>query len=252
MSAPLLVVDNLSKSYGEFRAVKEVSFEVAGGELLALIGPNGAGKTTCFNMLMGQIPPSAGRIDFAGTTISGLPTRTIWRLGIGRTFQIAAAFGSLTVAENVEVALTSVARKSFRLFSSPDKGVKVESLRLLQQVQLAAQAQRACSELSYGDVKRLELALALAHAPRLLLMDEPTAGMAPSERELLMALTHTLVKERGMAVLFTEHDMDAVFAHADRIVVLDRGRVIAHGTPDSVRNHERVREVYLGAGTTFT
>jgi branched-chain amino acid transport system ATP-binding protein len=250
-TTPLLVVENISKSYGEFRAVKEVSFALNAGELLALIGPNGAGKTTCFNMLMGQIAPTSGRITFAGQTLTGKSTREIWRLGVGRTFQIAAAFGSLTVAENLAVALSSVANQSFRLFSLPSKALLSEGMALLEQVGLASQAERACSELSYGDVKRLELAMALAHAPRLLLMDEPTAGMAPSERESLMSLTHKLVRERGMAVLFTEHDMDAVFTHADRIVVLDRGRVIAQGTPADVRNDEKVREVYLGAGSTY-
>jgi branched-chain amino acid transport system ATP-binding protein len=250
-TTPLLVVENISKSYGEFRAVKEVSFALNAGELLALIGPNGAGKTTCFNMLMGQIAPTSGRITFAGQTLTGKSTREIWRLGVGRTFQIAAAFGSLTVAENLAVALSSVANQSFRLFSSPSKALLNEGMALLEQVGLASHAERPCSELSYGDVKRLELAMALAHAPRLLLMDEPTAGMAPSEREALMSLTHKLVRERGMAVLFTEHDMDAVFTHADRIVVLDRGRVIAQGTPADVRNDEKVREVYLGAGSTY-
>ena len=252
MSAPLLEVKNLSKSYGDFRAVKEVSFTLNAGELLALIGPNGAGKTTCFNMLMGQLTPSAGRIVFNGEDIVGRATRDIWRLGVGRTFQIAAAFGSLTVKENVAVALSSVAQKSFQFFSPPGQPVQSASIELLQQVGLASQADRACSELAYGDVKRLELAMALAHAPRLLLMDEPTAGMAPSEREALMALTHGFVRERGMAVLFTEHDMDAVFAHADRIVVLDRGRVIAQGTPAEVRADTNVRDVYLGAGSTYT
>jgi branched-chain amino acid transport system ATP-binding protein len=251
-AAPLLVLENLSKSYGEFRAVKEVSFSLNAGELLALIGPNGAGKTTCFNMLMGQIPPTSGSIHFAGESLAGKSTRDIWRLGVGRTFQIAAAFGSLTVAENLAVALSSVANQSFRFFSSPSAALVREGNALLAQVGLSSQSERACSELSYGDVKRLELAMALAHAPRLLLMDEPTAGMAPSEREALMALTHNLVRERGMAVLFTEHDMDAVFTHADRIVVLDRGRVIAQGTPTHVRNDEKVREVYLGAGSTYT
>jgi branched-chain amino acid transport system ATP-binding protein len=249
---PLLVVEKLSKSYGEFRAVKEVSFSLKTGELLALIGPNGAGKTTCFNMLMGQIAPTSGAIAFAGKNIVGKSTRDIWRLGVGRTFQIAAAFGSLTVAENIAVALSSVAHQSFRFFSSPRPALLGEAHALLEQVGLANQTERPCSELSYGDVKRLELAMALAHAPRLLLMDEPTAGMAPSAREALMTLTHNLVRERGMAVLFTEHDMDAVFTHADRIVVLDRGRVIAEGTPEQVRSDEKVREVYLGAGSTYT
>jgi ABC-type branched-subunit amino acid transport system ATPase component len=252
MTTPLLKVENLSKSYGDFRAVKEVSLSLNAGELLALIGPNGAGKTTCFNMLMGQIPPSSGTILFAGLDITRAPTREIWRLGVGRTFQIAAAFRSLTVAENVAVALTSVAKKSFQLFAAPSASTRQQSIALLEQVGLRQHASRACSELSYGDVKRLELAMALANGPQLLLMDEPTAGMAPSERESLMALTHDLVRKRGMAVLFTEHDMDAVFTHADRIVVLDRGRVIAQGTPAHVRENQNVRDVYLGSGATYT
>jgi ABC-type branched-subunit amino acid transport system ATPase component len=252
MSAPLLSIENLSKSYGDFRAVKEVSYSLNAGELLALIGPNGAGKTTCFNMLMGQISPTSGSITFSGHNITNAPTREIWRLGVGRTFQIAAAFSSLTVAENVAVALTSVAKKTFQLFAAPSAHTMQESVALLEQVGLGNQATRACSELSYGDVKRLELAMALANGPRLLLMDEPTAGMAPSEREALMALTHDLVRKRGMSVLFTEHDMDAVFTHADRIVVLDRGRVIAQGTPAQVRENQNVRDVYLGSGATYT
>jgi branched-chain amino acid transport system ATP-binding protein len=246
----LLEVNGLAKSYGDFRAVKDVSFSLAAGEMLALIGPNGAGKTTCFNMIMGQIPASAGTITFDGKPITGTPPRDIWRLGVGRTFQIATVFASLTVEDNVRVALHSRDVQTFNLFSWANRTYGA-SHEALAQVGLLEQKHRAASELPYGDVKRLELAMALVHSPRLLLMDEPTAGMAPSEREALMSLVSKLVDERNMACLFTEHDMDAVFAHADRVLVLDRGRLIAQGTPDEVRADANVQAVYLGTGATF-
>lgn len=253
MSA-LLTVKNLAKSYGGFRAVKDVTFSLHAGEMLALIGPNGAGKTTCFNMIMGQITASGGTIEFDGAPITGRPPRAIWRLGVGRTFQIATVFASMTVEDNLRVALHSHANQTFNLFRWPRfarSGTYGAIESALAQVGLTEQRHRAASELPYGDVKRVELAMALVHAPRLLLMDEPTAGMAPSERESLMALVASIVDERKMACLFTEHDMDAVFAHADRVLVLDRGRLIAEGSPAEVRANADVQAVYLGTGATF-
>lgn len=252
MSA-LLRVKGLAKSYGDFRAVEEVSFDLTPGEMLALIGPNGAGKTTCFNMIMGQIAPSAGSIEFDGRSIVGLAPRDVWRLGVGRTFQIATVFASLTVEDNIRVALHSYQRRSFEAWSWPSRSARTYGAiaQALEQVGLTDQRDRAASTLPYGDIKRLELAMALIHTPRLLLMDEPTAGMAPSEREALMTLVSTLVRERKMACLFTEHDMDAVFAHADRVLVLDRGRLIAEGTPAQVRQNADVQAVYLGTGATY-
>ncbi len=243
----VLAVANLSKSFGGVQAVRNVSFEVGAGELLALIGPNGAGKTTCFNMLNGQIRPDSGSVKLGGREIVGLAPRAVWRLGVGRTFQITATFASMTVRENVQMALLSHHRRVSSWWPRAGRLYRQEADRLLERVGMAEQAERACSVLAYGDLKRVELAVALANEPRLLLMDEPTAGMAPKERIALMALTAEIVRERGLAVLFTEHDMDVVFTHADRIIVLNRGTLIAAGRPEDVRADAEVQAVYLGS-----
>ncbi len=243
----MLEVAGLRKSFGGVHAVRDVSLRVAGGELLALIGPNGAGKSTCFNMLNGQLRPDAGTVRLDGRDITGLKPRQVWRLGVGRTFQITATFGSLSVLENVQMALLSHARRLMGLWRPVAAEDPAPALALLERVGMAGQAARPCGVLAYGDLKRVELAIALANAPQLLLMDEPTAGMAPSERVALMALTARIARESGIAVLFTEHDMDVVFTHADRLLVLDRGAMLAEGTPTEVRENPRVREVYLGS-----
>jgi branched-chain amino acid transport system ATP-binding protein len=250
-TAPLLAVSRLSKSFGGVAAVRDVSFELQAGEMLALIGPNGAGKTTCFNMVSGQLAPDAGSVELAGVQLLGLKPNAIWKLGVGRTFQIAETFASLTVLENVQLALLSDAGRAWRAWRSARPQFRDEALALLASVGMQAQAERATSVLAYGDVKRVELAMALAHVPRLLLMDEPTAGMGPAERGELMRLVRRLAHERGLGVLFTEHSMDVVFGHADRIIVLARGELIARGTPAEVRDDARVREVYFGRGSTF-
>ena len=242
----LLRVEGLEKSFGGVKAVQGVSLSVAAGELLALIGPNGAGKSTCFNMLNGQLRPDAGRVTLAGQDITGLAPRAIWRLGVGRTFQITATFASLSVLENVQMALLSHQRRLMRLWAPLSAEDPTPALALLERLGMAEQAARPCGVLAYGDLKRVELAIALANNPRLLLMDEPTAGMAPAERVALMALTARIARESGIAVLFTEHDMDVVFTHADRLLVLDRGRMLAEGSPEDVRANPAVREVYLG------
>jgi branched-chain amino acid transport system ATP-binding protein len=244
----VLETRRLCKSFGGVHAVRDVSFSVAAGELLALIGPNGAGKTTCFNLLNGQLTPDSGEVLFNGRRINGLPPRSVWRLGVGRTFQITATFGSMTVRENVQMALVSHHRRLGSFFSSFGNSFLGETHSLLSRVGMLEQAGRPCAVLAYGDLKRVELAVALANSPRLLLMDEPTAGMAPGERNNLMRLAADLARGSGIAVLFTEHDMDVVFTHADRIVVLSEGERIAEGTPADVRAHPRVREVYLGSG----
>jgi branched-chain amino acid transport system ATP-binding protein len=247
----ILSVRNLSKSFGGVRALDGVSFDLTQGEFLALIGPNGAGKSTCFNIINGQMAPDAGDVRFLERSIAGLPPREIWRLGVGRTFQIAATFGSMTVIENVQLALASHHGEIFRL-GTPLRARWIESaLDLLSQVGMADAANRACKELAYGDVKRVELAVALANEPRLLLMDEPTAGMAPRERNDLIALVKRLVVERSISVLFTEHSMDVVFAYADRIIVLARGTLIAEGDSAAIRDNTQVQQVYLGTGRTF-
>jgi len=247
----LLKVTGLGKSFGGVRAVDGIHFELAAGELLALIGPNGAGKSTTFNMVNGQLPADAGSILLDGEELVGRKPRDIWRMGVGRTFQIAETFASLTVVENVQMALISNDSRLFSMWRKAADHKRDEALALLEQVGMKSQADRPCSVLAYGDVKRVELAIAMANHPKLLLMDEPTAGMAPKERNELMALTKRLVIDRGMAVLFTEHSMDVVFAYADRMIVLARGRLIAEGKPLELRDHPKVQEVYFGTGKTF-
>lgn len=246
MTEPLLVIEQLSKSFGAVVALSALSCTVAAGERIAVIGPNGAGKTTLFNVLGGQLAADSGVATFDGRRITGLAPHAIARLGIGRTFQVAATFTSMTVRENVQIALLA-RRASHR---SPWKRLRMLHLAaaqaLLERVGIGTLGDRACATLAYVDLKRVELAIALALEPRLLLMDEPTAGMAAAERSRLMTLVSDLARSDGMAVLFTEHDMDIVFAHANRIIVLNRGRLIADGSPAAVRSHPEVRAVYLG------
>lgn len=243
----VLAVEGLAKAYGGVRAVDGVTFTVDAGERVALIGPNGAGKTTLFNSINGQIRPDAGRVMVSGADITGLPPHRVWRHGVGRTFQITATFASMTVLENVQVALSTFQKRATSFGQALRKRYRGEAEALLTQVGLSDAAERAVSELAYGDLKRLEVAIALTNNPSLLLMDEPTAGMAGDGRAAMMSLVDMLVVETGVSVLFTEHDMDVVFGHADRVVVLDRGKIIAEGTPDAVREDETVRAVYLGA-----
>ncbi len=218
--AAVLEVDGVRRAFGGVRAVDGVSFALERGEIRALIGPNGAGKSTFFNILTGQLRADAGRVRWRGREIGGLPPHAIWRLGISRTFQITATFATLTVLENVQVARLSHAGRS--------------------------RARRRGGSLSGGEQQMLTIARTLMTGPRLLLLDEPTAGMAPGERGALMALTARIARERGLTVLFTEHDMDVVFAVAERIMVLHQGRVIADGTPAAVRADREVQAVYLG------
>jgi branched-chain amino acid transport system ATP-binding protein len=246
----ILVAEKLGKSYSGFQAVRNVSFALEAGEMLALIGPNGAGKSTCFAMIDGQLAPTSGRITMFGKSTAGMTPGDIWRLGVGRTFQVAATFASMTVAENVQMALISHHPRRLALRWAARYHLS-EAERLLDLVGMADQAQRSCGELAYGDLKRLELAIALANDPKLLLMDEPAAGMAPRERHALMGLTTRIARERTIGVLFTEHDMDVVFGHADRVLVLNRGTLIAEGAPAAVRANAEVRAIYLGAGSLY-
>ena len=246
-----LEVHELAKAYGGVHAVRGVSLSVASGEIVAFIGPNGAGKSTCFNMLNGQIRPDAGTIRLDGRDIAGWPPREVWRLGVGRTFQITATFASMTVIENVQMVLLSYAGRLGRLWGLANRTERERAQELLALVGMSAHAERPSAELAYGDLKRLELAMALANEPQLLLMDEPTAGMWPRDRVELMALIAGIAREKNLGVLFTEHDMDVVFRHADRVLVLSRGRLIAEGRPDEVRSNPEVQAVYLGEGLTY-
>jgi len=234
MSAPVLSVKGIAKAFDGIQAVAGVSFDVHAGELVALIGPNGAGKTTCFNVVNGQLTPDAGTVALDDAPITGLPSRAIARRGVGRTFQVAATFASMTVRENVVVALSALGRDP----AAADA--------LLARVGAAELASAHTATLAYGDAKRVELALAIAGQPRLLLMDEPTAGMSARDRSTPMRLARELADDDRIAVLFTEHDMDVVFGFADRVIVLDRGEIIAQGAPDAIRADPRVQEVYLG------
>jgi len=246
----VLEAQALGRSFGGVRALHNVSFTVAQGEMLALIGPNGAGKSTCFNIVGGQIRPDIGAVFLGHRAITGLRPRQIWRHGVGRTFQVTATFASMTVRENVQMALLSASGDIWRPWRAARAQHRAAADAALAQVGLRDQADRGAGVLAYGDLKRLELALALAHRPRLLLMDEPTSGMAGPERTALIQLVRRLVTQQGLAVLFTEHDMDVVFGVSDRILVLNRGEVVTEGVPQAIRADARVREIYLGTGST--
>jgi branched-chain amino acid transport system ATP-binding protein len=241
-----LQVSGLAKAFGGVAAVRGVDFEVAAGEAVALIGPNGAGKTTTFNLINGQLKPDAGRVLLEGVDITGRAPDWLFHRGVARTFQITATFASMTVRENVQMAIASHEQRALSPFAPAWRSGQAQAQALLDALALGEQAGRAASELAYGDLKRLELAMALANSPRLLLMDEPTAGMAAAEREGLMRLAIAACRERQVALLFTEHDMDVVFTFADRVVVMNRGRIIAQGAPADIRDHDEVRAVYLG------
>ena len=250
MNPAVLAVEGLHKAFGGVDAVIDVSFRVDAGERVALIGPNGAGKTTCFNLVNGQLTPDAGSIALTGEHIEGLLPREIARRGVGRTFQVAATFASMTVRENVQIALIARDDRQGAITSRASDLMRLEADALLDRVRMTRFADRGCSTLAYGDAKRVELALALARRPRLLLMDEPTAGMSPRSRGRLMELISALAHEQNIAVLFTEHDMDVVFGYADRVIVLDRGAIIAEGPPEAIRADARVQAVYLGEDTS--
>ena len=245
---PVLAVSGLSKSWGAVRAVDDVSFAIGPSEMLALIGPNGAGKSTTFNMIGGQLRPDAGAITLDGAVITGAPPRALCRLGVGRTFQITETFASMTLRENVQTALLAHRHQVWRFWRDTASHAPEAADAVLALVGLDRQADDSAGILAYGDLKRLELAMALANAPKLLLMDEPTAGMAQAERIALMALVRRLSREQGLAVLFTEHDMDIVFGTADRILVLNRGRLVAEGDAASIRADPMVQAIYLGGG----
>ncbi len=247
----LLEARDLTKAFKGVVAAKGVSFSVAPGELVALIGPNGAGKSTLFNMIGGQLRPDNGNVLLSGERITGMPPRIIWHKGVARTFQIAQTFLSMSVAENVQMALLSARHRTRALWPLARPLYRGEALAILSSLGMEGSADRPVSQLAYGDVKSVELAIALASGPKLLLMDEPTAGMAPAERASLMARVASEARERGIGVLFTEHDMDAVFGHASRVLVLVRGEIIARGTPEEVRADPLVKEVYLGESGSF-
>lgn len=236
----------ITKEFGKLRAVNEVSLEIHNGDIHAIIGPNGAGKSTFFNLITGYHRATSGKVLFKGKEITHLPAHERCRLGITRSFQITSIYPKLTVYESVLMALLSHRKMTLNFFSPAKKFFKEEVWRILEDVGLVEQVDLTGDSLSHGDKKRLELAITLGTEPELLLLDEPTCGMSPEETETTMSLIKKLSVERGITILFTEHDMSVVFGIAKRISVLHQGTLIADGSPEEVRTSEEVQKVYLG------
>ncbi len=241
-----LQTQELTKDFGKLRAVDQVSLEIRKGDIHAIIGPNGAGKSTYFNLITGYHSASSGKVFYKGEEITKIPPYTRCRLGITRSFQITSIYPKLTVYESVLMALLSHRKVTLNFFTSAKKFFREEVWRILEEVGLADQANRLGDSISHGDKKRLELAVTVGTEPELLLLDEPTCGMSPEETDITMGLVNKLSSERGITILFTEHDMGVVFGIARRISVLHQGGLIADGTPQAVRDSEEVQKVYLG------
>jgi branched-chain amino acid transport system ATP-binding protein len=242
----LLRTEKLARSYGNLRAVDGVDLEVREGELRSIIGPNGAGKTTFFRLISGEVTPTSGHIWFRGREVTGMPQHAMARLGIGKSYQITNVFPHLSVLENVRVAVQGHAR-SFNFWSRADRlgDVRELALGLLRTMGLAARADRLAAHLSHGEKRHLELAIALASDPVLLLLDEPTAGMSPEETDETIVLIRQLATAR--TIVLVEHKMKLVMRISDRITVLHQGQVLADGTPEEIRANEQVQRTYLGA-----
>jgi branched-chain amino acid transport system ATP-binding protein len=242
----MLKVRDIGRSFGEFMAVNGVDLTVGEGEVVAVIGPNGAGKTTLFNLITGQLKPDRGRIEFVEEEITTMPPYEICKKGIARSFQTANIFPRLNVFGNVQVAVISQQRKSNTLFH-PAQGMAVEETnRILESLGLSDKALETAGSLSHGDQRILEIAIALGNDPKLLVLDEPTAGMSPEETDATMELIKQLAEERGLTILFCEHDMDVVFSVAQSIMVMHQGRTLIQGKPQQVREDEQVMKAYLG------
>jgi branched-chain amino acid transport system ATP-binding protein len=246
-SRPLaLQTVGLRKHFGGVQAVNGVDLTVPAGDLRAIIGPNGAGKTTLFNLITGDLAHDSGQIYVRGEEVSGLAPQDLCRRGLGRTFQVTSIFRRLTVLENVQTALLTHHRRHYDILRPARRLYRDAAVGLLDRVGLAGQAAKPSGILSHGDQRRLELAIALAGEPHLLMLDEPTAGMASAERHEIMGLVAGIAREAALTIVFTEHDMDVVFAVAQRITVLHQGAVIAEGAPLDVRANAEVQRVYLG------
>ena len=246
MSPDILEVTGLDKHFGGVHVTCNINFAMREGEQAAIIGPNGAGKSTFMNLLTGYHRPDAGKVVFAGRDITGLPPHKVVRCGISRAFQVSSIFVRMTVAENVRAAVQAQMRATFRLFASARSLGAEETDRVLALCTLDGKRDLVAGELAQGDKKRLELAIALAGKPRLLFLDEPTAGMSIDEARSTMELVDRLNRELKLTVLFTEHDMGIVFNHARRLTLLHRGEIILQGTPEEVRANETAQKVYLG------
>lgn len=245
-AATLLKIEGLSKTFGGFRAVRELNLVVSRGEIVALIGPNGAGKSTLLNMASGLLQPTHGLVFYNGRDVTHAAPNERVRLGIARSFQITSIFGGLTVADNVRIAAMAKRGLCWRFLGFARRLLDQEVHDLLAQVRLIDRTDSIAGELAAGDRKRLEFAIALASQPDLLLLDEPTAGMSLSERALVSDLIRDINDRIGVTVLFTEHDIDMVFALANRVAVMHQGEKLTEGLPAEVRNDRRVRQLYLG------
>ncbi len=248
MAEMILTVENIKKSFDGFVAVNEVSLSVKKGEICSIIGPNGAGKTTLFNLITGHIPADSGRVTFKGIDISKMPPHKICRLGMGRSFQRTNIFPRLTVFQNIQAALVAHRGMGLNFFKMVDPLFRQETAEILERVGLKEFSETMSGSLSYGYQKQLELGIALASNPELLLLDEPTAGMSAQETRQTIALIEKISREKGLTLLFTEHDMEVVFSIAERILVLHQGKLIAEGTPEEIKQNKEVQKVYLGEG----
>ena len=244
----ILGVERVKKSFDGFVAINGVSFSIPRGEICSIIGPNGAGKTTLFNLITGHLPIDEGRLTFKDLDITNRPPHQICRLGVGRSFQRTNIFPRLTVFQNIQAAVLVHRGKSFTFFRPVESFFQEETGEILRRVGLIEYAQTVSGALSYGFQKQLELGIALASEPELLLLDEPTAGMSAQETHQTMELIGKITREKGLTLLFTEHDMQVVFSISQRIMVLHQGRLIAEGSPEEVRRNPEVQKVYLGEG----
>jgi len=242
----VLEVKSLSKSFDGFKAVNNANLDVQKGEIVAVIGPNGAGKTTLFNLITGILKPDSGTVYFKGENITGLPPYEVCRKRISRSFQIVNIFPRLTVFENVQISILSREKRTWNLFTPSSKLAIDETNRILENVGLIEKRDRTTALLSHGDRKVLEIAMALGGNPEFLILDEPTAGMAPEETARCIELVKSLSEKLGLTILFCEHDMEIVFGIADRIMVMVRGATIVQGSCDEVRCNEAVQDAYLG------
>jgi branched-chain amino acid transport system ATP-binding protein len=242
----VLEARSLSKSFGGFVAVNRANLSVEKGEIVAVIGPNGAGKTTLFNLITGVLRPENGKVFFKGEDITGFPSYKVCKKGISRSFQIVNVFQRLSIFENVQISILSRERKTWNLFTPSAKLAVGETNEILESVGLMGKKGRTTGLISHGDRKVLEIAMALGGNPELLILDEPTAGMAPEETSRCIELIKDLSGKRGLTILFCEHDMEIVFGIANRIMVMVRGGTIIQGSCDEVRSNQAVQEAYLG------
>jgi branched-chain amino acid transport system ATP-binding protein len=245
----ILEVQHISKSFGNVVALNEVSLSVKKDQITSLIGPNGSGKTTFYNVITGKYAPSSGRILFRGRNIVGLPPHKIVRLGIARSFQITNIFPELTVFENIRSSVIAQSNSRMMLFRDVGSfsGLAEKTIAVLRLLSLEEQQDVPCSKLSYGDMRKVEIGIALATGPSLFFLDEPTAGMTQEETRRMVDLIKRLSEQTATTFFITEHDMNVVFSISDRVVVLSYGGILADGTPDEIKSNSKVKEAYLGA-----